>query len=64
LLESKGAQVVSAEMTMRLVFLGVLAAVLLIGFSMGHDAYRVPRHRGKSAGEGADSSDEMCDLSR
>jgi hypothetical protein len=56
MLESKGAQVVSAEMTMRFVFLGVIAALFLIGFSMDKDGYRAPRRRRQSAGPEADTS--------
>jgi hypothetical protein len=40
---------VSAEMMMRLVFLGVIAALLLIGFTMGKDGYRPPQRRRQSA---------------
>lgn len=36
-------------MTMRLVFLVVLGALLLIGFSMGKDGYRAPRDRREPA---------------
>jgi hypothetical protein len=55
-LEGEGAQVVSAEMTMRLVFLGVIAALLLIGFGMGKDGYRAPRRRRQPAAPEADTS--------
>lgn len=47
--ERRGAQLVSAEMMMRLVFLGVIAALLLIGFSMGKDGYRAPQGRPQPA---------------
>jgi hypothetical protein len=40
---------VSAEMTMRFVFLGVIAALLLIGFTMGIDGYRPPQRRRQPA---------------
>jgi len=56
LLDSKGAHVMSAEMTMRFVFLGVIAALFLIGFSMGNDGYRAPRGRGQSAAPEAGTS--------
>jgi hypothetical protein len=56
MLESKGAQVVSAEMTMRFVFLGVIAALLLIGFSMDKDGYQAQRRRRQSAAPEADTS--------
>ena len=46
--ESKGVRVMSAEWTMRLVFLGVIAALLLIGFTMGKDGYRDPRPKRSS----------------
>jgi hypothetical protein len=39
----------SAEMTMRFVFLGVIAALLLIGFTMGKDGYQPPQRRRQPA---------------
>jgi hypothetical protein len=56
MLDSKGPHVMSPEMTMRLVFLGVIAALFLIGFSMGKDGYRAPRGRRQSAAAEADVS--------
>jgi hypothetical protein len=55
LLESKGPQVVSAEMTMRLVFLGLLAALLLVGYSMGKDSYGAPQRRRQSTAPAGDA---------
>jgi hypothetical protein len=40
---------VSAEMMMRFVFLGVIAALLLVGFTMGKDGYRPPQRRRQPA---------------
>jgi len=43
-------------MMMRFVFLGVIGALLLIGFSMGKDGYRAPQRRRQPATPEADTS--------
>ncbi len=48
-LECKDAQLVSTEMMLRFVFLGVIAALLLIGFTMSKDAYQPPQRRRQPA---------------